>query len=161
MAHIHTLPGQIDGTADAFIVDTETKTVLLRMHEKYNMWIHVGGHIELDETPEQAVLREVKEEVGLEIALWRDYAHDETFPRGYSQTPVLPPYHMNIHDVDETHRHLSYIYYAKAITKDIVESENEKSGGVKWWTKEELENTKEVRPETVWYALDALSKVTQ
>lgn len=96
MSHIHTLPGQIDQTVDVFIVDKKTKTVLLRMHEKYNMWLSVGGHIELNETGEQAAFREVKEEVGLDIILWREYSNDENFPKE-KYNKILPPYHMNIH----------------------------------------------------------------
>ncbi len=159
MAHIHTLPGQVDNTADVFIVDTTSKTVLLRIHDKHKIWLHVGGHVELDETPEQAAIREVKEEVGLEIELWREYAHNETFPEEDGQTKVLPPYQMNIHPVGDDHRHLSYIYYAKAITTSITEGDTEKSDGIKWWTKAELEETTEVRKETKWYALDALDKL--
>lgn len=160
MSHIHTLPGQIDNCVDVFIVDTKTKTVLLRMHEKYHAWLSVGGHIELDETGEQVALREVQEEVGLEIILWKDYGHTLGFPNKEKEVDCLPPYHMNIHDIgDGSHRHLSSVYYAKAITLEVVESENEKSGGIKWWTKEELQNTKDVRPTTAWYALDALEKL--
>lgn len=160
MAHIHILPGQVDQVADTYIVDTETKTVLLRIHDKYKTWLHVGGHVELDETPEQAALREVKEEVGLEVELWRDYV-DGNFPKGLDRVESLPPYRMDIHDVDKDHRHISCIYYAKAITTDIVESEDEKSGGTKWWTKEEVENSTDLKPAIKWYALDALDKLSK
>lgn len=158
MAHIHTLPGQIDNVSDVFIVDVKTKTVLLRMHEKYHKFLSVGGHIELDETPEQAALREVKEEVGLDVKLWREYSHDETFPKEF-YNQILPPYHMNIHPIGKDHRHLSHVYYAFAASTETFEQENEKSGGLKWWTKEELDNSNELEPEIKWYALDALDKL--
>ncbi len=159
MPHIHTLPGQIDHTAEIYIVDTETKTIMLRVHDKYHMWFPVGGHIELNETGEQAAHRETMEEVGLTVELWRDYARDETFPKGGKEIPCLPPYHMNTHPINEEHRHLSHIYYAKALTKNVVQGETEKSDNIKWWTKEELESTTEVAPAIKWYALDALDKL--
>ena len=56
MAHIHE---KIDFTASVYIV-FENK-VLLRLHDKYNLWLGVGGHIELDEDANAALLREVKE----------------------------------------------------------------------------------------------------
>lgn len=34
-------------------------------------WIGVGGHFEPDETPEECLLREVKEETGLTLNAWR------------------------------------------------------------------------------------------
>jgi 8-oxo-dGTP pyrophosphatase MutT (NUDIX family) len=67
MAHIHTKPGQVDHTVEVFVVSGGK--VLLRKHDKYGIWLSVGGHIELDEDPNQAALREVKEEVGLDTEL--------------------------------------------------------------------------------------------
>lgn len=34
-------------------------------------WIGVGGHFEADESPEDCLLREVREETGLELTSWR------------------------------------------------------------------------------------------
>ena len=65
MAHIHE---KVDFTAEVFVV-FENK-VLLRKHDKYGRWLSVGGHIELEEDPNQAAIREVKEEVGLDVVLW-------------------------------------------------------------------------------------------
>jgi ADP-ribose pyrophosphatase YjhB (NUDIX family) len=65
MSHIHE---KIDFTVGVFVVYKDK--VLLRKHDKYNLWLCVGGHIELDEDPNEAALREVKEEVGLDVTLW-------------------------------------------------------------------------------------------
>ena len=62
MPHLHE---KIDFTAEVFIV--YQNKVLLRKHDKYKMWLSVGGHIELDEEPNQAAVREVKEEAGLDV----------------------------------------------------------------------------------------------
>src|SRR5256886_11095557 len=43
--------------------------VLLIHHRKLDKWLPLGGHIELDEDPEQAALREAKEESGFDIEL--------------------------------------------------------------------------------------------
>jgi 8-oxo-dGTP diphosphatase len=34
-------------------------------------WVGVGGHFEADETPEECLLREVKEETGLTLTSWK------------------------------------------------------------------------------------------
>ncbi|HEX6801233.1 MAG TPA: NUDIX domain-containing protein [Candidatus Binatia bacterium] len=36
-----------------------------------NHWDLIGGHVEEGETPEQALVRETKEEIGLELNQWR------------------------------------------------------------------------------------------
>ena len=69
MAHIHTNPGEHDPTASAFIVRTDTAKpkLLLHLHKKLGVLLQVGGHIELTETPWQAVCHEITEETGYQI----------------------------------------------------------------------------------------------
>jgi len=58
-------------TATVYLVakiDGEAK-VLLHKHKKYNIWVGVGGHVEKDENPPEAAVREVKEETGIEVEL--------------------------------------------------------------------------------------------
>jgi len=61
-------------TATAYIaarIDGEYK-VLLHKHKKHGFWLGIGGHIEKDENPVEAVLREVKEETNLGISLIKE-----------------------------------------------------------------------------------------
>src|SRR5258706_16140782 len=53
--------------AGAFIVSKEGKLFLMKSYKWSDMWVVPGGHIELGETIEQALHREVKEETGLDI----------------------------------------------------------------------------------------------
>jgi 8-oxo-dGTP diphosphatase len=66
MPHIHIAPGQHDHTASAFILRIEQNVpkILLHKHKKRGVLTQVGGHIELNETPWQAVLHEIEEESG-------------------------------------------------------------------------------------------------
>ena len=64
MAHINKL---IDYTVVIYIV-FENK-VLLVNHKKLRKWLPLGGHIELNEDPEEAAIREAKEESGLDIEI--------------------------------------------------------------------------------------------
>jgi len=69
MPHIHTKPGQHDLTASAFIIrlDQSEPMIILHAHKRLNKLFHFGGHVELDENPWQALVREIKEESGYEI----------------------------------------------------------------------------------------------
>lgn len=69
MPHIHTEPGQHDLTASAFIVRTDTPepTIMLHLHKKLNRYMQFGGHVELHETPWQAVIHELREESGYDM----------------------------------------------------------------------------------------------
>jgi hypothetical protein len=53
MSHLHE---KIDFTVEVFVVSGDA--VLLRKHDKYKIWLGVGGHIELDEEPTQAAVRD-------------------------------------------------------------------------------------------------------
>lgn len=43
--------------------------VLLNVHPKLGIWLPPGGHIELNELPDEAAVREVQEETGVQAEL--------------------------------------------------------------------------------------------
>lgn len=132
------------------------------MHDKYKKWLSVGGHIELDEEPTQAAVREVKEEVGLDVELYHDntYSLDGGKDHGQEYRELIPPQFMNIHRVSPTHQHVTMIYFGIAKTDKLILSETEKSDGCKWFTKEELHDPKYGITNAIQkYALAALNKL--
>lgn len=48
--------------------DKETKKVFIGHHKKSGLWLFNGGHIDIGETPEEAVDREIGEEWGVKIS---------------------------------------------------------------------------------------------
>lgn len=149
MAHIHEL---IDFTATVFIV--HNNKVLLRRHEKYDIIIGVGGHIELDEDPATAAIRECKEEVGLDVTIY-DAGPVPPEMESCSRHLALPA-HMNIHDVgkDGTHKHIDLLYYASSNSDTVVPENDDDEWS--WYTKDEVEKSEEISAQTKFYALRAL-----
>ncbi len=152
MPHIHDL---IDFTVETYIV--HKNKVLLRKHDKLGIWLSVGGHIELDEDPNQAAIREVKEEVGLDIILDDSRQLVKSKTKNYKE--LIPPYFLNIHNYGKNspHKHITLYYFAKAKTNKIKQNmKEEKSKQIKWFTKEDLEKDKEINKIIKLYALHAL-----
>jgi 8-oxo-dGTP pyrophosphatase MutT (NUDIX family) len=153
MPHIHT---SIDYTVETFVVFKDK--VLLRFHDKYGIWLSVGGHIEQNEDPNQAAIREVKEEVGLDIALYEELLPFNEKSSDYQE--LVPPFFMNIHRISDEHRHIALVYFAKADTDNVIESSEDRSGKWKWMTKAELEKATDIKTSIKFYALKALEKLS-
>lgn len=150
MPHIHEL---VDFTADVFIV-CDNK-VLLILHKKHNRWLQIGGHIELNEDPEEALLREAKEECGLDIEI---IGKKEPNFQVLDTKFLYPPTFMNIHKVNDTHRHVGLFYIAKAKSDKFVHNKEEHND-IRWFSEEDLEKPEFNISETVkFYAREALKK---
>jgi 8-oxo-dGTP pyrophosphatase MutT (NUDIX family) len=150
MPHIHE---KVDFTVEVFIV--YNNKVLLRKHDKYKMWLSVGGHIELDEDPNQAAVREVKEEVGLDVELFHNSSIPMESRDHYKE--LIPPVFMNRHRINEKHEHLTMSYFARAKTDKLILCDDEVTEECRWFTSEDLDNKKfDVKPHIREYAKAAL-----
>lgn len=149
MPHIHE---KIDFTVEVFIVFKDK--VLLRLHDKYGKWLSVGGHIELDEDPNQAAVREPKEEVGLDVALFDNRAFtssEEHF------VELISPISMNRHRISPAHEHVTLVYFATSDSDKVVpENVNDQW---KWCSLEELDNLKGLQANVAFYARKALQEL--
>jgi 8-oxo-dGTP pyrophosphatase MutT (NUDIX family) len=118
MAHIHTGEKEIDLTASAFIVrkfPDEQWRILLHRHKKLGKLLQFGGHVELDETPWEAIAHELKEESGYDIASLELFLSPPLI--GLTNCVEQPaPFSVNTHlfSPDGNHRHtdLSYAFIA-------------------------------------------------
>lgn len=123
---------KLDLTVAACII-FENK-VLLLLHTKLNKWLFPGGHIELNESPDTAIVREVKEEVGLDLILLQ-YSNIK-IERGLDEIePLALPFHTNIHNVGD-HNHYCLFYLATVKNKNFLI--NHESQKIDWFSKEEV-----------------------
>ena len=152
MAHIHE---QIDLTVSVFIV--HKNRVLLRMHDKYDTFLGVGGHVELDEDPLTAAKRECMEEVGLAVHIPGEDEPQRYLKDRFKLRTLPRPAHMNIHYVSQTHQHFDIIYYATSESTDVVPERPEDTW--EWLMKEEIAPRDDILADIKYYALGALAEL--
>lgn len=75
------------------------------LDDSHNKWIGVGGKFEADESPEDCMLREVREETGLEVTRWT-YHGLVTFVSDVAQSDYMHLFSAeewkgNLHSCDE------------------------------------------------------------
>lgn len=84
--------------------------VLLHRHAKLGMWLPCGGHVEANELPDDAAVREVAEESGVAIALHGDGAIDAPGPR-----PLTRPRGVQLEPIAPGHEHIDLVYLARPV----------------------------------------------
>ncbi len=159
MAHLNYY---LDLCVDTFVVNDGA--VLLRLHDKYNVWMSPGGHIDPGEDANEAALREVWEEVGLKVELVGPYGWEKSDTD--HNKDLVPPVFVNRHKITDTHEHSSFVFVARSENRDIKpQSPDDIKAEAEciWVTKvelEELNKTDERLGEDVYrYAMTALQLV--
>ncbi len=106
---------------------------LLVFHEKLGVWLYPGGHVEEGETPSEAVVREFREETGLEVepvgprrGVSSNDVVEEPLPLAILREVVRYP--------TETHIHYDLVFLVKRVGGSLRQ-------GV-WFSREELDNIK-------------------
>ena len=82
--------------------------VLLHRHRKLEMWLPPGGHIENDELPDEAAVREVWEETGISVELVGERREDVTDP-----VQLYRPAGVQLENIGPGHQHIDLIYFAR------------------------------------------------
>ncbi len=97
-------------TVSGFVV--HEGRVALHWHRKIGAWLPAGGHIEANEDPVQAVLREIEEEFAVQaevlpLAQRFDYA---------GGPPQLEPPHAMLDCWAVDHGHVDLVYYCRLVS---------------------------------------------
>ncbi len=152
MPHIHE---KIDFTVAVFVVKADR--VLVVHHRKLNKWLPIGGHIELDEDPEAAALRETLEESGLEVLLVGE--RPPTTEMG--TRALIAPRFLDIHRISPTHEHIGMIYWARPRTGSVSLA-TEEHHDIRWCTTDDLDGLEPPMSNAVkWYCRKALEELAE
>jgi 8-oxo-dGTP pyrophosphatase MutT (NUDIX family) len=150
VAHIHE---KIDFTVAIFVVRDDK--VLLIHHRQLDKWLPLGGHIELDEDPEQAALREAREESGFEVEL----IGERPPTTSHGTRALITPRFLDIHRITDTHEHIGMIYWARPKHGALALAAAEHHD-IRWCSTEDLERLQPPMAEPVkWYCMQALAEI--
>ena len=137
-------------TSTVYILD-ENK-VLLIFHKKLQKWLPPGGHIDPNETPPEAAIREAYEETGLHIELlpqenvWVNESNAKSIERPYLCLLEEIPQHRDV----PAHQHMDMIFLARPL-RGILNENPQETNGIKWFSWDEIEalkSEKEIFTET-------------
>ena len=110
-----------------------------------------GGHVDEDETPEDAAKRECKEETGLDVEIIGEPGPD-LFALNPSEGRMLKkPIALLLENIPESkernepaHQHMDFVYIARPINGTRArEHAPDESDGMRWFTKEDIEKLDE------------------
>ena len=125
-------------TATVYIVSRidDKYKVLLHCHKKLGIWIAIGGHIERNENPAEAVLREAKEETNLEIKILSSNALIKN--KNVSELPkmmALIEEKVPAYNNEKAHLHMDCIYFAICQNPKQIKMDGE----YRWFSKKDLQ----------------------
>ena len=115
------------------IVFNKDGEILMIKHKKLGVWLPPGGHIDENELPCEAVIREIFEETGI-VAKVITAAHDvENHIDSHCRELPLP-LEILLEDIerDGLHNHIDMIYLCKAEESTLKPQENE-IDGIGWF----------------------------
>lgn len=154
MPHEH--PAGIDLTVIVFVVNRGR--LLLVHHRKEGKWLAPGGHVEPNETPDEAAVREVREETGLDIEFISPLP---TAPFVNADHQLLrQPDFVSIHRLVEIpeHRHLVLHYLARSATDQATLAAAEHHS-LRWFTRNDLADSSYGVPQDIlWFGQQALGR---
>ncbi|HWK79852.1 MAG TPA: NUDIX domain-containing protein [Thermomicrobiales bacterium] len=131
-----------DFTVAVFV--TWQNHVVLHWHRKLARWLPPGGHIEPDELPDEAAIREVWEETGLRIVLRGERGLPVDYPGQPRQ--LIRPQGIQLEDIGPGHQHIDLVYFAHP--ESVPDELPALAHGAEWIAREalaELDLTEEIR----------------
>lgn len=146
-------------TATAYIVAevSDEIKVLLHKHKKLNIWIAIGGHVEKDENPVEALKREVLEETNLKIKILNTKKLLKTKGINEIFSPIaLVEENVPAHKNEPFHIHMDLIYFTFCKNPKRIKMADEYG----WFSRNDLKKAK-LKKEVLKFATEVLDAYVQ
>lgn len=142
-------------TASVYVVNDGATA--LHDHQVTGSRLPPCGHVDRDELPHEAGLREVREETGLDPTLLDDTPSiDAPGGRVLPQPRHQMLYDINVHGGTVGHQHVEHIYYATVPNREIAPGPDEASADAwGWHTASELRDSDLLRT-VVQFGIEAI-----
>lgn len=148
-------------TASAIVLDPDTAEVLLIKHKASGWWQFPGGHVDADETPAEAAIREVYEETGVRarivgapvLALPGMVSHPSPWAVYEMPAPAKPDRPGKPAEVE--HSHIDALFIAMADRADRPTALRSEVSAARWWRIGQLRDADDVRDDVYPLALAA------
>ncbi len=115
-----------------------TPRTLLHWHKKIGSWLPPGGHVEPNELPHEAALREVLEETGLKVTLEGGNEPKEIREKNAVALILPQPHHIQVEEIEAgKHFHIDFIFFS-AVNETATMADHEGNGSLKWFDGKEL-----------------------
>ena len=121
--------------------------VLLNFHQDIKKFIPLGGHVELNELPNEAAIREAKEESGLDV---------ELIDLGkLKNRNLIQNFDIQLDIIKPNHHHINLSYIGRIIGGKQMEK-SDRDTELKWFSPEDILKNKDIFENTKEKALKAI-----
>lgn len=134
-------------TVTGYTTNRAKSKMLLIYHKGLNKWLPPGGHVEQNESPDLAVLREIREETGLHKTVSFAHTGIDLQTRDITDVQIPAPIAMAYQIIpksrkDIEHVHLDMTYALEASEREPMCSEDSGVDNVNWINIEDIVNKK-------------------
>jgi 8-oxo-dGTP pyrophosphatase MutT (NUDIX family) len=147
-------------TATVYVV--HDGATALHLHEKLDMWLPPGGHIDRDELPHETAVREVEEEIGTKPTLCTpDMGIESESARAMPQPQQFLLFDVDVYDGEVVHQHIDFVYYGSVDQRDITPQAGEAPiDDWEWFTPADLrENRARLESDVIKVGCEAIETI--
>ncbi len=137
-------------TATAFVIDSKKRTLLL-WHKRLQRWMPPGGHVDVDELPEETARRECKEETGLDVKIQGEIQENVFIDNPHEGRPLTKPLALLLENIpaspernEPAHQHMDFVFVARPLNEQqTLALQKEEGTKLQWFTAAEIKRLDE------------------
>lgn len=127
-------------TTSTYLLNYSMTKTLFMLHPKFHKWLPPGGHMEANETPEEAARREISEETGITKLKFIQSHNGKSFVDDRTEM-LLKPHFIMSQLIETDHYHLDMIFFAVVDEQSYTSPEYHK---LKWFDLQQLKEEQNI-----------------